>query len=226
MVLIVLWLVLVTNDVRQHHFHKQKIYLLRIFLLIQTLFPLRKNYFHQNNIYLHAEIIHCIQAIWLITWPYHRNLASSILSVGLMQATPSVFLMTLFLFLSFRETPRMGSSIYDVHKKSGFWPLSPVHMRPHEPDPTFFFVDVHMRSTWNTHHSLETASRLQWPSGPNAEIQLYDCNLFKTTLLVIYITNLYHRKIFTFYSVQRRNSGFKKRQFLCMRRRQDDISGL
>src|SRR6218665_3193308 len=30
LVLIVLWLVLVTNDVGQHHFHKHKIYLLRI----------------------------------------------------------------------------------------------------------------------------------------------------------------------------------------------------
>src|SRR6218665_3456334 len=50
MVLIVLSLVLVTNDVRQHHFHKQKIYLLRIFPLIKPLFPLRSYCFHQNNI--------------------------------------------------------------------------------------------------------------------------------------------------------------------------------
>ena len=32
---------------------------------------------------------------------------------------------------------------------------------------------------------------VQWPSRPKAQIQLYDCNLFKTVLLVIYITNLY-----------------------------------
>ena len=64
MVLIVLWLVLVTNDIRHHHFHKEKIYLLRFFLLIRPLFPLRKDYFHQNNIDLQVEIIHCIQAIW------------------------------------------------------------------------------------------------------------------------------------------------------------------
>src|SRR6218665_2237953 len=38
-------------------------YLLRIFPLIQPLFPLRKDYFNQNNIDLHVEIIHCIQAI-------------------------------------------------------------------------------------------------------------------------------------------------------------------
>jgi len=64
MVLIVLLLVLVTNDVRQHHFHKQKIYLLRFFPLIRPLFPLRKDYFHQSNTDLHAEIINCIQALW------------------------------------------------------------------------------------------------------------------------------------------------------------------
>ena len=58
-----LWLVLMTNDVRQHHFHKQRIYLLRFFPLIQPLFPLN-DYFRQNNIDLHVEIIHCIQAIW------------------------------------------------------------------------------------------------------------------------------------------------------------------
>src|SRR6218665_476621 len=47
------------------------------------------------------------------------------------------------------------------------------------------------------------------PSGPKAEIRLYDCNLFKTVLLVIYITNLYRRKFSTFYSIERRNSGKK-----------------
>src|SRR6218665_3098676 len=47
-----------------------------------------------------------------------------------------------------------------------------------------------------------------------------------TVLLVIYITNLCRQKIFTCYSVQRRNSGKKRRQFLCMRRRKYDVSGL
>jgi len=51
------------------------------------------------------------------------------------------------------------------------------------------------------------------PSEPKAEIRLYDCNLFKTVLLIIFITNLYHRKISTFYSVQRRNSGKKYANF-------------
>src|SRR6218665_1660122 len=44
---------------------------------------------------------------------------------------------------------------------------------------------------------------VQWPSGPKAEIRLYD--LFKTALVVIYITNLYRRKSSTFNSAQRRN---------------------
>ena len=50
-----------------------------------------------------------------------------------------------------------GPSIYDVHKKISFFTPSPVHMRPHLPDP---LVDVHMRSTWNIHRSLELASTM------------------------------------------------------------------
>jgi len=42
--------------------------------------------------------------------------------------------------------------------------------------------------------------------------------IYLKLLLVIYITNLYLRKISTFYSVQRRNSGTKKRPRLCMRK--------
>src|SRR6218665_3679633 len=54
--------------------------------------------------------------------------------------------------------------------------------------------------------------------GPKAEIRLYDSNLFKlystvcTISRLIYITNLYGRKIPTF-SVQRRNSGRKDANF-------------
>jgi len=53
---------------------------------------------------------------------------------------------------------------------------------------------------------------LSWNSEYNDVLDLkqkfnYDCNLFKTVLLVIYSTNLYWRKISTFCSVQRRNSG-------------------
>ena len=44
--------------------NRKSIILLRIFQLIQPLFPLRKDYCHHNNIDLHVEIIHCIQAIW------------------------------------------------------------------------------------------------------------------------------------------------------------------
>ena len=36
--------------------------------------------------------------------------------------------------------------------------------------------------------------RAQWPSGLKAEIRLYDCNLFKTVLLLIFITNRYRGK--------------------------------
>jgi len=59
-------------------------------------------------------------------------------------------------FLS--KTNHLGPSIYDVYKNRVFDP-SPVHMHPHEPDP-LSLVDVHMRSTWNTHHSFETASTM------------------------------------------------------------------
>ena len=96
-------------------------------------------------------------------------------------------------------------SIYDVHKKIGIIDPLPVHKHPHELDPP---VDVHKLSTWNTHNSLETASRLQWPSGPKAEIRLwYHCNLFETIPLVTHTTSLYRQKISTFYSIQRQNFG-------------------
>jgi len=49
--------------------------------------------------------------------------------------------------------------------------------------------------------------------------------IYLKLILVIYITNLYHRKISTFYSVQRWNFG-KKCQLLCWWRRQDDVNGL
>src|SRR6218665_2700229 len=54
---------------------------------------------------------------------------------------------------------------------------------------------------------------VQLPSGNKAEIRLYECNLFKTVLLVIYITNLYRRKFSTFYSVERQNSDKKDTNF-------------
>jgi len=64
-------------------------------------------------------------------------------------------------------------------------------------------VDVHMWSMWCGRREIHVAllkQPVQWPSGLKAEIRLYDCNLFKTVLLVIYITNLYRWKISTFYS--------------------------
>ena len=78
-------------------------------------------------------------------------------------------------------------------------------MRPHEPDP----LPPLWTSTSGRHdiHIALLKRLVQLPSGPKAEIQLYDCILFKTVIL---ITNLYRRKISTFYSVKRRNSGKKK----------------
>ena len=108
-------------------------------------------------------------------------------------------------------------------KNRVFGPL-PVHMRSHEPDPPTPL----WTSTCGRHeiHIALLKQLVQWPSGSKPEIRLYDCNLFKTVLLVIYITNLYRRKFSTFYSVERRNSGKKWCQLLCMSRRQDDICGL
>src|ERR1700733_57054 len=50
-----------------------------------------------------------LSSSFLITWPYHRILASLTLSV--MHATPRVFLMSSFLFLSLSETPSIQRSI-------------------------------------------------------------------------------------------------------------------
>jgi len=113
----------------------------------------------------------------------------------------------------------MGPSIYEVHKKIE---LSPYPC-PHEPDLSPLWT-----STCGRHEILIALLKqlVQWPSRPKAEIRIYDCNLFKTVLLIIVITNLYRRKISTFYSVQRENSGKKGCQLLCMRIRQDDVSGL
>ena len=58
--------------------------------------------------------------------------------------------------------------------------------------------------------SLLSWQLVQWLSGPKDEIWLqYDCNLFSSILLIIYISNFYWQKMSTFYSVQRRNSGIK-----------------
>ena len=115
-----------------------------------------------------------------------------------------------------------GSSIYDVQKNRVFDP--PVHMRPHGPDPP----PPLWTSTrgWHEIHNALLKWLVQWPTGPKAEIRLYDFNLFKTLLLVIYITNLYHRKISTFFQSKTEIMVKKRRQILCMRRRQYDVSGL
>jgi len=73
---------------------------------------------------------------------------------------------------------------------------SPVHMRSHEPDPSSLWTST---CGWHEIHFALLKQLVQWPSGPNAGIRLKcDCNLFKTVLLVIYITNIYRRKFSTF----------------------------
>ena len=103
----------------------------------------------------------------------------------------------------------MGPSIYDVHKKVRF--LTPL-LCPHA---STWAGPLLWMSTCGRHkiHIALLKRLVQLPSGHKTEIRLYDCNLFKTVLLVIYITNLYRRKISTFYSVQRRNSGKKYTNF-------------
>ena len=71
-------------------------------------------------------------------------------------------------------------------------------MRQYEPDPLLWMS----RCGRHEIHIALLKRLAQWPSGPKAEIRLYHCNLFKTVLLVIFITNLYRRRISTFYSVQ------------------------
>ena len=80
-----------------------------------------------------------------------------------------------------------------------------------------------MWSTRNTHRSLETASELT--SGPKAEIRLYDSNLFKIVLLIVLLL-IYIGKKFPLFIPSKDEILVKKRcQILCMRRRQDDVSG-
>jgi len=52
----------------------------------------------------------------------------------------------------------VGPSIYEV-KKLGFFPPC-LHASTGATPPSSPLVDVHMCSTWNTHHSLETASTM------------------------------------------------------------------
>jgi len=45
---------------KQHHFHQEKIYLLKISCIDPASISVKKDYFHQDNI--HLEITHCILA--------------------------------------------------------------------------------------------------------------------------------------------------------------------
>ena len=63
-------------------------------------------------------------------------------------------------------------------KNQVFDPLPPVHMRPHEPDP----LPSPLWTPTRGRHEIHTALLkwlVQWPTGPKAEIRLYDSNLFK-----------------------------------------------
>ena len=82
-----------------------------------------------------------------------------------------------------------GPFIYDVHKEITFF----------TPSLSLSMIDMK--------YNALLKRQVQWPSGPKAETRLYDYNLFKIVLLVIYITNLYRQKNFIFYSVWRQNSG-------------------
>jgi len=102
---------------------------------------------------------------------------------------------------------RKELSIYDVHKNPVFEPLSlSTCVNIYRiPLPLWTFTCGQLET------NIALLKRIvQWPSGPRAEFRLYDCNLFKTVLVVIFITNLFLRKISTFISGLRRHSGWKK----------------
>ena len=94
-------------------------------------------------------------------------------------------------------------------KKSDFRPPSPCpHVSTLAGPPLWM-------STYGRHeiHIALLKRLVQWPSGAKAQIRLYYCNLFKTVILVIYITNIYLRKFSTFYSAERWNSSKKDTNF-------------
>jgi len=91
-----------------------------------------------------------------------------------------------------------GSSIYDVHKKIGFLiPLPTVHLRPHEPDPPPPCGHPHAIDLKYT--SLSRNS--YYNDLPDLKLKC-DCNLFIIVTFwnytIIYIANLYWRKMSTF----------------------------
>jgi len=71
-------------------------------------------------------------------------------------------------------------------RKSRFLTPPSVHMRQDETDPTPFWTSTYHRHDKHT-NLLKQLIHEHWPSRPKTEIRLYDCNLFKTVLLVIVI---------------------------------------
>src|SRR6218665_758937 len=93
-------------------FTNRKSQVLRIFPLIQPLFPLGNDYFHQNNIdlHVHVEIIHCMQAM-LPHWSREPITTVSrpslfMLEVSGQLTTPDRFSYTPAVFLLSRSRPQ------------------------------------------------------------------------------------------------------------------------
>src|SRR6218665_832057 len=88
--------------------------------------------------------------------------------------------------------------IKDLHHKLNLLchlPLSSIIHDKIRPPPLF---QPCVKNKFRHLFSRPPTSILTIRSLPKAKIRLYDFNLFKTVLLVIYITNLYRRKISTF----------------------------
>src|SRR6218665_370414 len=101
-------------------------------------------------------------------------------------------------------------------------PSLPDNMRPHGPDPLHLWTSTRGRREIHTALSKRPVPR---PTGPKPEIRQYDWNLFKLYyklfLLLIYIAEK-----FPLFIPSKNEILVKRRQLLCMRRRQDDVSGL
>jgi len=142
---------------------------------IRHLFESTDSIYHQLTIYTVVPFQLVLEIVIRI------SVVDSVSTLCVISVKWTPYTVTAFTKCEYRE----GPSIYDVHKKSGFWlPALPL-------------VDVNMRSTWKPIAVWKWL--VQRPSRRIAEIRLYDCNLCKIVLLVIYITNLYHPKIATFF---------------------------
>jgi len=159
-------------------------------MLLNSVHKIRHLFESTDSIYHQLTIFKVVPFQLVLEIVIRISVVDSVTTLCVISVKWTPYTVTAFTKCEYRE----GPSIYDVHKKSGFWL------------PSLPLVDVHMRSTWKPIDVWKWL--VQWPSRRIAEIRLYDCNLFKTVLLVIYITNLYHQKNPRF-SVQSRYSGKK-----------------